>query len=144
MGSGTRVGAAGEGPTGERIQLEGGREEEGDGGRERQKRKRGMEEGREGEGMEGGREGGRRDGRKKGERNKGGEAGKVMVELPPSSPTLLLSPHSPQVVRVPLSSKEEAELGVVSLLLPRHLLKLWPIASHKVCQLVDNILQLHI
>ena len=91
----------------------------------------------------GGREGGREGGRK-GERNKGGEAGKVMVELPPSSPTLLLSPHPPQVVRVPLSSKEEAELGVVSLLLPRHLLKLWPIASHKVCQLVDNILQLHI
>ena len=46
------------------------------------------------------------------------------------------------VVAEVFPSKQKGELEIVLLFLHRHLLKLWPISSHKLGQLVDDILQL--
>lgn len=46
------------------------------------------------------------------------------------------------VVTVKLASKQKREFRVVLLLLHRHLLKLGPVASHELGQLVDDISKL--
>lgn len=57
---------------------------------------------------------------------------------------LLFAGYAPLVVGVPLAAEEELELGVVSLFVHRHLLKLGPVPSHEVRQFVYYVLQLHI
>lgn len=58
--------------------------------------------------------------------------------------TCLFAGDLPPIVGIELSSKEKEKLWVVSLFLLRHLLKLWTVPSHKVCQLVNDVACLHI
>lgn len=58
--------------------------------------------------------------------------------------TCLFTGNLPPVVGVELSSKEKEKLGIVSLFLLSHLLKLWTVPSNKVSQLVNDVTRLHI
>jgi len=58
--------------------------------------------------------------------------------------TYLFSSYSVLIVIEMSASKQETKLGVVLLFILRHLLKLWAITSHKLGQLVNNILQFQI
>lgn len=55
---------------------------------------------------------------------------------------LLLHRKLALVVAEVIPSKEKGEFRVVLLFLHRHLLKLWPVPSNKLGQLVDDIPQL--
>ena len=61
-----------------------------------------------------------------------------------TTPTSLLLRDLPAVVRIELSSKEKEELGVLSLFIHRHPLKLWAIAGHKHSQLVYYVADLRV
>lgn len=56
----------------------------------------------------------------------------------------MLSSNTILVVVEMFATKQKRKLWIIFLLLLRHILEFWAIACHKICKLVNDVLELHI